>query len=220
MGKIIPLFTTIQRKVFNEFSKDKHLKKRFYFTGGTALSAVYFHHRESEDLDFFSEEEFDNDQIIQFINKVSGLLDTKVKMTRRDRMVIFELKKGDRFVIKLDFVYDPFKRLKHGKKIQGISIDSLEDIGANKFMTITQRTEVKDFVDLYFLLQKFTFWDLFYFVKKKFKVELDFVWIAANFLKINNFDKMPRMIVPLELKELQDFFKEQAQKIGMKVVEK
>lgn len=51
-------------------------------------------------------------------------------------------------------------------------------------------------------------------------MELDFVWIAAHYLKVNNFDKMPRMIVPLKLKELQDFFKEQAQKIGMKVVEK
>lgn len=154
MGKIIPLFTTIQQKILDEFSKEKNLKKGFYFTGGTALSAVYFHHRESEDLDFFSEEEFDNDQIIQFINKVSGLLGTKVRMVRRDRMVIFELKKGGRLVIKLDFVYDLFKRLKQGKKIQGISVDSLEDIGANKFMTITQRTEVKDFVDLYFILSR------------------------------------------------------------------
>lgn len=220
MGKIIPLFTTIQQKVLNEFSKEKYLRKKFYFTGGTALSAVYFHHRESEDLDFFSEEEFNDNEIIQFINKISGLLRTKTRMVRRDRMVIFELKKGDRLVIKLDFVHDPFKRLKLGKKIQGISVDSLEDIGANKFMTITQRTEVKDFVDLYFLLQKFTFWDLFYFVKKKFKMELDFVWIAANFLKINNFDKMPRMIAPLKLKELQDFFKDQAKNIGMEVVEK
>lgn len=220
MGKITLLLTIIQQKVFNECSKDKLLKKKFYFTGGTALSAVYFHHRESEDLDFFSEEEFDNDQIIQFINKVSGLLGTKTRMIRRDRMVIFELKKRDKLVIKLDFAHDPFKRLKLGKKIQGISIDSLEDIGANKFMTVTQRTEVKDFVDLYFLLQKFTFWDLFYFVKKKFRVELDFVWIAAHFLKVNNFDKMPRMIVPLTLKELQVFFKEQAKKIGMSVVEK
>lgn len=220
MGKITPFFTTIQQKVFNEFSKEKYLKKKFYFTGGTALSAVYFHHRESEDLDFFSEAEFDDDLIIQFINKVSVLLGTKVKMIKRDRMVIFELKKGNERIIKIDFVYDPFKRLKQGKKIQGISVDSLEDIGANKFMTITQRTEVKDFVDLYFLLQKFTFWDLFHFVKKKFGMELDFVWIAANFLKIESFDKMPRMTVPLELPKLQDFFTEQAKKISTQAVER
>lgn len=213
-------FTTVQKKVFNEFSKDTKLKKKFYFTGGTALSAVYFRHRESEDLDFFSEEEFDNDQIIQFINKISGLLGTTARMTKRDRMVIFELKKKDRLVIKLDFVYDPFKRLTRGKKIQGVRVDSLEDIGANKLMTVTQRSEIKDFVDLYFLLQKFTFWDLFYFVRKKFRIELDFVWIAAHFLKVSSFDKMPKMLVPLNLKDLQDFFKEKAKKIGMKVVEK
>jgi predicted nucleotidyltransferase component of viral defense system len=214
------ILTPTQSLVLQLAAEEDSITDWFYFTGGTALSEFYLHHRLSEDLDFFNEEEFDNDQIIQFINKVSGLLGAKVKMTRRDRMVIFELIKKDRLVIKLDFVYDPFKRLKQGRKVQGISVDSLEDIGANKLMTITQRSEVKDFVDLYFWLQKFTFWDLFYFVKKKFRVELDFVWIATNFLKINNFDKMPRMIVPLELKNLQDFFKEQAKKISMKVVEK
>lgn len=48
-------FTPIQRIIFDEFSKNSKLRKQFYFTGGTALSAIYLHHRESEDLDFFSE---------------------------------------------------------------------------------------------------------------------------------------------------------------------
>jgi predicted nucleotidyltransferase component of viral defense system len=37
------------------FSKEKRLRERFYFTGGTALSEYYLHHRRSIDLDFFSE---------------------------------------------------------------------------------------------------------------------------------------------------------------------
>lgn len=39
----------------------------FYFSGGTALSEFYLRHRFSEDLDFFSEEEFDASELSMFL---------------------------------------------------------------------------------------------------------------------------------------------------------
>lgn len=57
MGKVN--LTLKQRIIFDEFRKSNYLKENFYFTGGTALSAVYLQHRESEDLDFFSGEKFE-----------------------------------------------------------------------------------------------------------------------------------------------------------------
>jgi predicted nucleotidyltransferase component of viral defense system len=56
MGKIklnesLLTFTKLQKSIFNALSKNPELTKKFYLTGGTALSAVYLHHRESEDLD-------------------------------------------------------------------------------------------------------------------------------------------------------------------------
>ena len=65
MGKVnkslgVLTFTPLQKFIFDEFSQNPKLNKQFYFTGGTALSAIYLHHRESEDLDFFSESDFDN----------------------------------------------------------------------------------------------------------------------------------------------------------------
>ena len=49
MGKITisedePTFTPLQKFIFEEFAKNPKLNKRFYFTGGTALSAFYLQH--------------------------------------------------------------------------------------------------------------------------------------------------------------------------------
>jgi len=50
--------TDEQKKFLEFFKKTPLLNKSFYFSGGTALSEFYLQHRFSEDLDFFSENEF------------------------------------------------------------------------------------------------------------------------------------------------------------------
>lgn len=62
MGKI-QLQTREQKIILDEVKQSDFLKSHFYFTGGTALSAAYLHHRYSDDLDFFSEKQFDNQTI-------------------------------------------------------------------------------------------------------------------------------------------------------------
>src|SRR5436190_2938449 len=106
------------------------------------------------------------------------------------------------------------------KRINGIDVDSLIDIAVNKLLVTQQRTEVKDFVDLYFLLKKFTVWDLIEGVRIKFKVTIDPLIIGSDFLKVESFDYLPKMIKPLSLKELKRFFKEKAKDVGLKVVDK
>lgn len=218
-------FTPLQKFIFDEFTKNRSLTKQFYFTGGTALSAIYLHHRESEDLDFFSEIDLDNEEIEDFIESISRSKKFKIRFTPRERTRIFELLKNGKVEIKIDFAYYPYKRLKKGTKIGVVVIDSLRDIATNKLHTITARTEVKDFVDLYFLLRsnplkEFTLWDLIYGVKEKFKIELDLVWLGSDFLKVNQFDYLPKMLVPLKLSDLQSFYKDLAKELGSKVVKK
>ncbi|MDO8575572.1 MAG: nucleotidyl transferase AbiEii/AbiGii toxin family protein [bacterium] len=48
-----------QINILSLLSKDKLVVESFYLTGGTALAEFYLQHRLSEDLDFFSEKEFD-----------------------------------------------------------------------------------------------------------------------------------------------------------------
>ena len=64
-----------QRSFLEELSKDAFLKENFYLTGGTALAAFYLGHRYSEDLDFFSEKEFDTLGVDIFLKKIQPELD-------------------------------------------------------------------------------------------------------------------------------------------------
>lgn len=213
-------FTLLQRFIFDEFAINPKLTKQFYFTGGTALSAVYFHHRESEDLDFFSENDFESERVENFIEKIAKEKRLLIRFTQKERTKIFELLRSGKVEIKVDFALYPYKRIRKGMKINNVYIDSLQDIATNKLQTITNRTEVKDFVDLYFLLKQFTLWDLIYGVKDKFRMELDLIWLGTDFLKVEKFDFLPKMLVPLELAELKDFYKSLAKKLGMKAVKK
>lgn len=215
MGKIG--FTPIQKKIFELFAKEDKLSKQFYFTGGTALSVFYFQHRFSEDLDFFSSENFEEIPVIEFMRKVSLSLHRNYRYTKRDPARIFEFAKGEKLLIKVDFVHYAFPRIEKGKELMGVSIDSLRDIGANKLLTINQRTDIKDFVDLYFLLKEFTVWDLIYACEKKFRMEIDIILLGLDFLKIDDFQTLPQMIVPLTLNQLKKFFRKMAKEIGRKV---
>lgn len=219
MGKI-NYFTKVQAIILEEFKKDKFLRSHFYFTGGTALSGVYLHHRESEDLDFFTPNTYERLLILNKITRWSK--DKKFNISDRSNELLqtfqLEFPKGE--ILKVDFNHYPYKRVKKGTFIDNIDIDSLLDIAINKLVTIYQRTQVKDFVDLYFLLKKFTIWDLIEGVSVKFRIKLELVMIAGDFLKVEQFDILPKMLVPLSLKELKDFYKDQAKKLGMKVVKK
>lgn len=217
MGKI-QYITQEQEIILDEVRKNDFLRSRFYFTGGTALSAFYLQHRYSEDLDFFSEEEFDNQAIFTLVSEWSKKHNFTFTSRFAQVVYIFMLK-FNKTELKVDFARYPYKRLEKGLTIDNLEIDSLLDIAVNKLLTITQRTDVKDFVDLYFLLRKFTIWDLTPGVKVKFNIEIEHFLLGADFLKVEDFDFLPRMIVPLTLPDLKEFFREKAKEIGSKSVE-
>ncbi len=222
MGQIKPKIelTSKQQLIFDEVKKSHFLKTSFYFTGGTALSSVYLHHRLSDDLDFFSEEKFDTLPIVNLMAEWGQRHQFKINSRELEVVRIFLLEFKDKEKLKVDFGYYPYKRLEQGRIIDSVKIDSLFDIAVNKLQTIHQRNNVKDFVDLYFLLQKFTVWDLMEGVKVKFRMELDPYTISAAYLKAEKFEDLPIMLVPLNLLELKNFYKDLAKKLGSSVVKK
>ncbi len=210
-------FTAFQQVVFDEFSKNKELRDNFYFGGGTALSVFYLHHRYSDDLDFFSEKEFDKDLVIKFINDLSSQIKAEVKMTKKNMVMWFELQKGKE-ILKVDFLNFPYKRVDKGNIYQSVNIDSPLDIGTNKLLLLNLNQEAKDYVDLYFLLKdKFTIWDLINSTAIKYKLELDLISLGADFMNAEKLEFLPRMIKPLTLDKLKKFYKEMALQIGKKI---
>lgn len=219
MGKI-HILTEEQQVILDVVRYSKFFQSNFYFTGGTALSTFYLNHRYSDDLDFFSQERFDQQIILTLVQEWSKKCKFSIKSSRFTEVVyVFILQFNNKKLLKVDFGYYPYKCIEEGVKQDDIKIDSLLDIAINKLLTVSQRYEVKDFVDLYFLLQKFSVWDLIEGVRIKFKMELEPLLLGADFLKVEEFDYLPRMIKPLTIEDLKAFFRQKALVIGKKSVE-
>jgi predicted nucleotidyltransferase component of viral defense system len=142
----------IQKIVLDIFSKS-NLSKKFYFTGGTALAFFYLKHRRSDDLDFFTEENFGLKDIEDFINELKRKLSLRSinvkKLNGRFEMII-----QNKDFCRIDFNKYEYKALKKKNKFKNILIDSLEDISANKVLSLFDRDEPKDVFDIYFLIKK------------------------------------------------------------------
>ena len=119
--------------------------RQFYLAGGTAL-ALHLGHRKSEDLDFFSNHEFDNEQVIQAILKLEGRIASESTGT------IHSFIAGS----KVSFFYYPYPLLRNMLEIGNISVASMEDIACMKVIAIAQRAEKKDFFDMYEILRVYS----------------------------------------------------------------
>lgn len=218
MGEI-HIITPKQKKLLLGLSTSS-LRETFYFTGGTVLSAYYFQHRLSDDLDFFSEKAFDSEITFAFINSMAEKEQFTFTMQKKEVVQMFFLTYGDGTTFKVDFAHYPYPRLEKGHMEDGVMVDSLLDIGVNKTVALLQRTEVKDFVDYYYLERKFGLWDLTSGVRVKFHMELDPILFASDLLKAEEFSFMPNMIASLTLNEMKSFFRKRAQEVGKRALTK
>ncbi|OGM54298.1 hypothetical protein A3F62_03000 [Candidatus Woesebacteria bacterium RIFCSPHIGHO2_12_FULL_44_11] len=213
------ILTLEQNLVFGKLAESKYLTGNFYFTGGTALSEVYLKHRESVDLDFFSQGEFDTQTVFNEITGIARKLGIKLKPQRIENTHIFLFEFLNKVQLKVDFALYPHKQLGKASQYGGFEVDSKLDIAVNKLLLVgSQRREVKDYVDLYFLLNEFTVWDLIEGVKTKFGVKLEPFVLASDFLAVENFDFLPKMLKLLKLSELKKFYINLSGDLGQKAL--
>lgn len=144
--------------------------KDFYLSGGTALS-LQIGHRESEDLDFFCEKDF-NPRQVEIALKSFGPL----KETESEKNTLNTYLNG----VKLQFLGYPYRLVKPLVSWQGINLSSVIDIACTKLQTAGMRGSKKDFVDIYFLLEIFSLKELFGFLEKKY---LEIGYNATHILK-------------------------------------
>lgn len=218
MGRI-SILTPEQKIVLDGLRENDFIKNNFYFTGGTALSEFHLHHRYSEDLDIFSEKKFDPQFVISIMDNLSSKLSFKFSIETIETVNMFFLDFGKPEKLKVDFSFYNYKRVEKGVDWEGFSVDGLLDIAINKLSTIVRRTDIKDFVDLYYLEPKFGLWDLIEGAKIKFRQEIEIYNLASDFLKIEDFDKLPAMIEPLTLEQLKEFYRDLGKKLGRTAME-
>jgi len=135
-----------QIKILKFISKSKFLKNNSYWTGGTALAELYLKHRLSEDLDFFSDDLISSEILVSEINKLKREINiSKIKYLEDKNRQRFELLFQGNKIIKLEFVYFPFGKLKDKKVSQDfkIRVDNIKSIGENKIFALYEKPEPK-----------------------------------------------------------------------------
>lgn len=166
---------------------ESNIPTDFYLAGGTAL-ALQMGHRQSIDLDWFSRSEFSNQQLKESLSAmgdftlvneapdtINGLLDNvRVSFLRYDYEQLFPL--------------IPFRK---------INLADERDIAAMKISVASSRGSRKDFIDLFFLLEKYTFDDLLKFFEQKYKnIEYNKLHILKSLTYFDDAEAepMPRML--------------------------
>ncbi len=206
------ILTKNQILVLEAIGSNNLLSKHFYFTGGTPLAAFYLGHRYSEDLDFFSETEFEIRDLTVFFNQLKHALPiASVDFQQSYNRNLYFLK-FPKEVLKIEFTFFPFARIGKGIKQFGLDVDSVEDIAVNKLFTIYQRTKVRDYIDLYLLCKKYGYKvsKLTAQAKVKFDWHIEPLQLASQFVKAELAQDYPRMIKKIKDKDWQNFFIKQA----------
>ena|SRR3989344_3717633 len=180
---------------FLESFDNSQLIENFYLSGGTALCGFYIPYRKSEDLDFFSIKEFNEQDIIIWIKSVKPFLKFNtfdIQKSFNRNLIFLEFKSE---TLKTEFTYFPFisKKL---EKYKNISIDSIEDIAMNKLFTIYQNPRLRDFMDLYMIINTVTipFDKIRRDAKVKFDWDIDPIQLGSQLLKVEEKKDQPMLL--------------------------
>jgi hypothetical protein len=131
-----------QREVFDKLRNFSD----FYLVGGTAL-ALQIGHRVSIDFDLFKEKELDKNFIAKIYRVFKG---QKINFfLRHSEQMNVEINS-----VKINFVKYPYPLIFKLKTINGVKTASIKEITLMKSFTLGRRATLKDYVDLYFILQK------------------------------------------------------------------
>jgi Nucleotidyl transferase AbiEii toxin, Type IV TA system len=179
--------------------------KEFYLVGGTSL-ALQLGHRNSIDIDLFTQNDFKVDDILNLLN-----LTYEVKEIYRRENTIISLVSN----IKTDFIKHSYPLILPPLTEEGITFLSKEDISAMKFHAIIQSGKrLKDFIDVYYLLQHFSMQQMIEFFTQKYSYSNPMIAMKA----INFFDEIdesidpPKLMKPITLSQIKKRIQEASQK--------
>ena len=179
--------------------------KEFNLVGGTAL-ALQTGHRNSIDIDLFTKDEFEAAYIINLLQN-----DYNITATLARKGTLLAVVNN----IKTDFIRHNYPLLRPPITEEGISFLSKEDIAAMKFHAIIQSGKrLKDFIDIYFLLQHLSMKQMVDFFAAKYTYSNPMIAMKA----VNFFDDIdpnmdqPKLLKPLPFKKITERIREATQK--------
>lgn len=194
---------TVESNTFSllrELSKEEFLEN-FRLAGGTSL-ALQIGHRVSIDLDFFtvghglSFDEYDlaKKWKTEVLNKTESILNTYIDD------------------VKVDFVATPYPFISKERVLEKLRLASMEDIGAMKFSAVTGRGSKKDFIDIHFLLQHYSFQELLGFFSTKYRDASEFLLFKSlMYFEDADNEPLPKMLKPITWEEVKNSIKKEVE---------
>lgn len=207
------IINKIQQSVLANFGSIPG-SNNFYLTGGTALSQFYLQHRQSNDLDFFTNDE---NLLLPFaanIEKYLAVLGISAQRRRGMRSFVelyVENNDGKTLIhMALDSAFR-FEPLREFPDYPGLKVDNLDDIASNKLLALFGRAALRDFIDVYFLINKGFFTNAQLVEKAKQKDPgFDLYWLGVAFERVNSFDAtlqdMLLLVQPVDFEKIRVFF--------------
>ena len=153
--------------------------KGFALAGGTSL-ALQIGHRISVDLDFFTIQEFDLNEILPAMSKYK--LDLGLSEKNAFSLAISG--------IKVDFLHHNYPIIENLVNQEGILLYSVSDIAAMKLNAIINRGSKKDFYDIYYLLAKYSVDELMALYQRKYGFATDML-LLKSLLYFEDADQEP-----------------------------
>jgi len=182
----------------NTFELLKKLQKlpllaKTRLVGGTAL-ALQIGHRKSIDLDFFGELDFEIQELIDSIKEFADL----TILSESKNIHIYSING-----IKVDFVNYKYPWIDDAISEDDILLAGIKDIAAMKISAIIGRGTKKDFIDIAFLLQKFSLKDILDFYSLKYNDGSIFAAMKSlTYFDDAENDIMPDMLIKKSWKQV------------------
>jgi hypothetical protein len=163
----------------------------FNLVGGTSLS-LQIGHRISIDLDMFTHLPYENATIIEAL-KPLGQLDILV-----DKPPFLQVRLDD---VKMDFLKFPYDFVQDFIEVEGVRLVAIENIAIMKLLAIARRGVKKDFVDLYFILERYTLGEIVQIFEKKLpNIDLFHIIKSLTFFGDAEPDADPKMLIKVNWK--------------------
>ena len=191
-------YETISSDTLNLFKRLASLDElsEARLAGGTAL-ALHIGHRKSIDLDFFGHIDYSMDELKMAMESVSSDVQP-INSTKTMRFYVVE-------GVKIDVVNYPYSWIDESVIEDGLILAGLEDIAAMKLAAITNRGTKKDFIDLFFLLKKYSLSQMLdMYLKKYSDSQLFTVLKSLVYLVDAELDPMPHMLQDVTWEEVKE----------------
>jgi len=209
---------TFDRRVVPEFVLDFiracQVRVPCHLGGGAALAGAYLGHRTTGDIDLFVHDAEKMRSLVGLLSGAAGEAGIGVTLLRDvGHLVRAQLEDRDGNKVEVDIVHEPVADIAAPPPpVEGVVIESLTDLRANKLTCILSRSEPRDLVDLYFLDQAGfpPEQDLGIALRKDAGIDPGVLaWLLARFPT----RPLPEMLKPLTVEELETFRDEMAERL-------